>query len=645
MTSLAPMYRDVYRVAYRPSPRRTLSRWCDDEVTLAATEGGGAGKWRTDRAAYLREPMDLVGDDVTQRIVVMKSGQAGATLALTVLPALYFMHSDPTTYLMVCPSESLAHAWSVARFEPNRLATPVTRDAIRSSGDGGARYAGNTQLYKAFDGGYLFTAWSSSDKQMRSRPARVVNCDEVDAYEPTKEGDPVKRAERAATTYGDRAKVVLNSTPTIKGHSRIEREFLFSDQRYYHVPCPACDHRQPLVWEQVRYDGNDPESSPSTARYVCRSCEAEWDDAAKNEAVRVADLTRDAWVPMFPGRAVAGFHINALMSSFVSMAALVSDWLRAQGDHEALQVFYNLKLGLTWEIRGEGMGQDALLARRETYAAPAPAGVALLTAAVDVQDDRFEVQVEGWGAGRENWKVQHHVIVGDVHARSTQGLLDDFLKGTWRHENGTDLPLRCWVMDSGDGDHTQMVYAFTKARWGRRGYAVKGGSKSDGKGLVRPRPTVDDKSRAKFFVFSPNTAKDMVFGMLKVQTPGPRYVHLPAEATEDWVAQLLVEKKYPKRMTDGTTKWEYRKPGGARNEALDLCTMNLVALALSGVPDDRLGRMAEALMGNRVEREPDAATPDEAAPETQDDDTFTPGRRVVRVARSGSGWINGFRRV
>ncbi|MBF9685015.1 terminase gpA endonuclease subunit, partial [Streptococcus pseudopneumoniae] len=84
----------------------------------------------------------------------------------------------------------------------------------------------------------------------------------------------------------------------------------------------------------------DPESSPSTARYVCRSCEAEWDDAAKNEAVRVADLTRDAWVPMFPGRAVAGFHINALMSSFVSMAALVSDWLRAQGDHEALQVFY-----------------------------------------------------------------------------------------------------------------------------------------------------------------------------------------------------------------------------------------------------------------------------------------------------------------
>ena len=482
--TLAEIEREVRQVAFRPVPNRTLSQWCDDEVTLADTEGGGRGKWYTDRAAYLREPMDCISDHTTIDLVIMKSEQVGATLAFTVLPSLYFMAEDPTTCMVVQPSETLASAWSVARFEPNRVSTPATLNAIAQTGAGGARYAGNTQEFKSFPGGYIVVAWSSSDKQMRSRPARVIYEDELDAWEATKEGDPTKRAERAATTYGDQAKKIKISTPTVKGYSRIERAFQFTDQRYYHVACPDCGHRQPLIWEGVQYEGTDPETAPETARYACRECGSLWTDSQKNEAVRSAGPA--AWVPLYPGRVKRGYHISALMSSFVPLASLVRDWLEAQGNNELLQTFFNLKLGQTWEIRGEGLGQSGLLARRETYPCQVPSGVGLLTAAIDVQGDRLEVQVQGWGAGEECWIIQHHVILGDVHNEATRGDLDAFLLGDWLHESGHTLRIRCAVMDSGDGNTMKAVYAFTKPRYGRRVYAVKGLSKGDGKGLVRP---------------------------------------------------------------------------------------------------------------------------------------------------------------
>ena len=40
-------------------------------------------------------------------------------------------------------------------------------------------------------------------------------------------------------------------TPTIAGRSRIEREYLASNQRRFFVPCPACGEMQWLRFEQL----------------------------------------------------------------------------------------------------------------------------------------------------------------------------------------------------------------------------------------------------------------------------------------------------------------------------------------------------------------------------------------------------------
>ncbi len=79
--------------------------------------------------------------------------------------------------------------------------------------------------------------------------------DEIDGYpgDVEGEGDPILLAERRSATFARRRKVLLVSTPTIKGTSRIQREFEASDQRYFFVPCPHCGHEQPLRFSQLRW--------------------------------------------------------------------------------------------------------------------------------------------------------------------------------------------------------------------------------------------------------------------------------------------------------------------------------------------------------------------------------------------------------
>ena len=46
----------------------------------------------------------------------------------------------------------------------------------------------------------------------------------------------------------------LASTPTLKGLSRIEREWELSDQQRFHVPCPHCGGLQWLHFERLRWE-------------------------------------------------------------------------------------------------------------------------------------------------------------------------------------------------------------------------------------------------------------------------------------------------------------------------------------------------------------------------------------------------------
>ncbi len=86
--------------------------------------------------------------------------------------------------------------------------------------------------------------------------------------------------------FAHNKKIVMASTPTIKGISRIELAWRESDQRDYFVPCPRCGHFQVLVFGDGTGPGVVwPEGKPEDAMYRCAGC-LRTDSAPPERAIR-----------------------------------------------------------------------------------------------------------------------------------------------------------------------------------------------------------------------------------------------------------------------------------------------------------------------------------------------------------------------
>ena len=406
-------------------------------------------------------------------------------------------------------------------------------------------------------------------------PIRWLFCDEIDEYpgDVDGQGDPIALAEKRTTgpTYA-RRKVFLVSTPTVKGLSRIEREFLTSDQRRYFVPCPDCGSFDWIRWENIRWVNDD----PKTAALACIACGSLIPERHKTEM-----LARGEWRATADGNGeTVGFHLSSLYSplGWLPWSAAVAEFLEAKENPLRLKNWVNSVLGATWEERGDSVEPEGLLARAERYAADVPTGVGVLVASVDVQGDRLEAQVKGFGAAEESWLIAFSQFHGDPGREAVWFELDRFLQQRFTHEGGQEVPITCVAIDSG-GHHSEQVYRFCRARIDRRVFAVRGGSER-GKPLVA-RPTDNNRYRAKLFTLCVDTGKEIVYSRLRIGTPGPGYCHLPAWVDAEYVAQLTAEKAIRKWVKNRGTVREWVKTR-ERNEALDLEVYCLAALHMLG---------------------------------------------------------------
>jgi phage terminase large subunit GpA-like protein len=210
--------------------------------------------------------------------------------------------------LAVQPSTELAKRFSEQRIDPLVEETPAIRERVALAR---SRDSGNRQLSKEFPGGQLVMTGANSAVGLRSMSARFLFLDEIDAYpgdvEGEGEGDPVALAEARARTFGWRRKTLLVSTPTITGVSRIEREYLATDQQRYFVPCPFCGHMQCLRFARLIWV----RGQPDTARYHCEAC-----NGAIGEQHKTAMLAHGQWRPTAAAQDpyAIGFHLSALYS-------------------------------------------------------------------------------------------------------------------------------------------------------------------------------------------------------------------------------------------------------------------------------------------------------------------------------------------
>ncbi|CDX01289.1 Phage terminase large subunit (GpA) [Desulfitobacterium hafniense] len=546
-----------------PPPLLTVSEWADRYRKLSREASAEPGQWRTDRAPYQREIMDSINLPWVETIIIMSSAQVGKSEIL--FNAIgYFIDYDPAPIMMVQPTIDMAEAVSKDRIAPMIRDTPTLKEKI---GDAKSRDSGNTLLHKAFPGGHLTLAGANSPAGLASRPIRILLADEVDRFPLSAgaEGDPLNLAAKRTTTFHNRKKVYV-STPTVKGVSRIEAEYEDSTMEQYCYECPHCGHFQPLAWAQIRFEDVTMECRACKERYS----EFEW----KRQPAK--------WIARKEHPNKRGFHLNELYSPWKRWEQVIADFEEAKmKGPEALKVWVNTSLGETWEEQGETADEDSLIKRREHYNCELPDGVLVLTAGVDVQDDRLEVEVVGWGKGKESWGIEYKIFYGDPGQNAVWNQLDDYLSRQWSYADGSGLQLSCTCVDSG-GHFTTEVYKFTKPREQRRIFAIKGKG-GDGVPFIG-KATRNNRQKAALFSIGVDSGKDTVLTRLKEEFEGnPGYCHFPIEQEkgydEDYFKGLTSEKRII-RYYKGRPKFEWIKKSRVRNEPLDLRNYATAALEI-----------------------------------------------------------------
>lgn len=570
------LFREIARVV-APPPELTVSQWADLYRRLSSESSAEPGQWRTDRAPYQREIMDAVTDPLVETIVIMSSAQVGKTEILLNIIG-YFIDYDPSPILVIQPTLEMAQTFSKDRLAPMIRDSPALRGKVA---DAKSRDSGNTILHKTFPGGHITMVGANSPSGLASRPIRILLADEVDRFPVSAgtEGDPLMLAEKRTTTFWNKKKVFV-STPTIKGVSRIERAYLASSQEEWHLPCPTCGAYQPLLWGQIRFDD---------ATMECAFCQARHNEFEWKSGV-------GKWVAKKDNRKIRGFHLNELASPWKRWKTIIEEFQEAKKSPETLKVWVNTSLGETWEEKGEGVEADDLLKRRELYDCEVPEDVLVLTAAVDVQDNRLEYEIVGWGLGKESWGIQYGIIMGDPGQEQVWNELDMILDKPYKRKDGIELKVMTTCVDSG-GHHTKEVYEYCKAREFKRVWAIKGQGGSGIPFIIRPKKRND--AGVWLFNLGVDVGKDTVTSRLKIQEKGPGYCHFPLDDgrgyDEEYFNGLTSEHRVI-RYNKGkpVIHWE-KKTSGSRNEPFDLRVYATAAFEILNPPLEMIKKRFDEL--------------------------------------------------
>lgn len=602
---VADLMREAFR-AWRPPDKLSLSEWSDRFAKLSAESAAVPGDWQT--LPYQKGIMDAITDDALERVVVIKSARVGYTKIVNNLIG-YHIHQDPCPMMVVQPTLDDARGYSNEEIAPMLRDTPVLRGLVAESK---AKDTSSTILQKSFPGGTLGLVGANSARGFRRVSRRVVIFDEVDGYPLSAgdEGDPVRLGIRRSEYYWNR-KIVMGSTPTIKGVSRIEENFEQTDQRRFFVPCPHCGEYQYLKWggPDKPYGFKWENDDPATTYYLCEASACVIEEADKRAMIEAGEWRATAKEKSNPR--YAGFHIWAAYSYSpnATWSTIVDEFLQARGDSLSLRTWVNTVLGETWEEQGQGVDAHFLVTRaehedyeRETV----PSGVAVLVAAVDVQGDRLEAKIIGYGAGEESWLIDYQVFYGDPEATKEDEIspwqqLDAWRMKTWTRDDGVNMLIALLLVDARDGNRTKAIYDYVQPRQAQRVFAQMGRERLSHPGLAVESTT--KRSHIKLWLTATMAAKDRIFSRMLLSRPGPGYMHMPHWLPSHYFDQMTAEKKIITQ--DKRTKRRketYVKSG--RNEALDLEAYCLAGLFIlqnfiaPGVYRD-LDRLLQVIAGNQ----------------------------------------------
>lgn len=594
ITSPYLVINELAKLLIPPKPL-TISEFADEHYYLSAKNSGNPGKWKT--RPYQKAILDAVSDPRYWRVTVKKSARVGYTKCLNAVVSYHMAH-DPCPMSLIQPTVGDAEEYSRDEIASLIADVPVVNKLFRGSK---FRDGTNNLLEKHFPGGIFTLFGANSPGGFRRITRRIMLLDEVDGYPSDgagKEGDQVALAINRTIDFWNRC-LVEGSTPTVDEYSRIDKSYNASDQQKRFLPCPHCGHMQYLRWkrEDDSYAFHWERGKPETVVYICESCNKGIQHKHKSEMDRNGE-----WRPTSqaedPGH--IGFHIWAAYSpqANATWTHLVRAFEQMSPDPLQYQTWVNTWQGEVWrDDAASRITTEGLMERREEYGSGVipDEKVLMLTLGIDVQDNRIEGTIWGWGAEPkddmkaepEGWMIKHVVIMGSYSSNDIWTEVDKLIAEQFDHPFGGKIKISTTLIDASDGDHSDYVYDYTNSRRKYHVYASKGTGSQGKPPINRGTKTEYDfkgkarKSSATIYMVGTDIIKTRLMARLRHnRLPGPGCLHFPSDTTGQFFDQLTSETRKVHYL-HGAPKYRWERRKGAQAEALDASVYAYAALHLT----------------------------------------------------------------
>lgn len=561
-----------------PPPPADLTLWAERNIKFGR-ESPIPGPYRRDTIPLATRILECLGPEHPARTITVK---ASAQIFKTTLAQIFVagsMDIDPCDIGYTHPTHDNAMRWSRRKWKVMRKQSDALK---RIFGDTKTRDSTDTVLYQETRDGLgslqISGANSPASLSMVSWPKQVQ--DDLSKWETNEGGDPERQADSRSGAF-DWAKIFKISTPLFSKTCRITRSYRAGTQERWHVPCPHCEHFQPLEWQN--FLANLDRAHPEKASFSCVSCGGVIEHKHKIEI-----CTRGKSVADNPAAKEPSFHIWRAYARTRDWESIAREWIAAEGDPHAEQTFFNDVLGLEYEraseappweaIRNRADGVDhegkQLLDASTFERGRVPPGGLLVCLGVDCQGDRTEVHVKAFGENLRRWTIDYQVIPHHISTQECRDALDVLLKTTWpdcfNNRRGVDMLAidgNAWTND---------VFGWTKERkhpWTK--VIIVRGAKSDHApplALTKTERKADGKTRRaqkRFYNVGVSSLKSSLYEHLKKVDPLARgYCAYPKGMQDEFYMQLTAESREVVTDRWGYPQAHWRK-NRDRNEVLD----------------------------------------------------------------------------
>jgi phage terminase large subunit GpA-like protein len=562
---------------------------------------------------YLREPANNLSDNSPIRETYMiKPTQIGWTVMVIENHMLYCVYFGIGPGCFVGGDQTMAEEEIEKRFDEmiysSNMQNKIKPNIVKKKG----KATGDRTDSKSYGGTFLRAVGPNSESKAASFPMIVLWLDEMDKYpfQLTKNGvnsgDIVEKFTRRQDSYRKKgiSKTLGGSTPKDQSISRIEPLVEQGDKRYYNIICPKCGLQQPLLWNNFKFRRNDKGKLDIKRKiingvetivddacwYECANKDCDWKmrDRDKMDLLQEKGYGGNAeWIPTKESERpfVRSYVINGLYG-FREWWDIAEHFLRVKDDPFKFKDFVTDTLGETWKESANKPDDNELFILSQEHE-HWPRGfikkeILFLTLTADVQKDRLEAGLIGWGRNRQGyvidywtWSGQTEAVENDCWERLREKIYTKYIR-----DDGHELFVQIAFIDTSYLSDTVDLFcgSFDYDPNGIAGvYPAQGRDTQDV--IVKK---LNSNIKTPVIGFHDQELKRALYNILKKRPHGLSfpgyYLHFSFEYGNEFYKQLTSEE-----IVQITVKGEQRgfkilNTKKRRNEVLDIVKMGMAAV-------------------------------------------------------------------